>query len=294
MLECTLTGYSFRRTTVKPSGIVNLLWEEDNKYDKKAIAVWYKGTHIGYLKKNSAEQEYCYEKLRQGVEPRATVVEYRFGYEDDSGNMVFNDSDEGHLMHVKLEIEGHVGYQKDGKSYISITNLLKYINPEGDSDSLIQWAMTNYKSFEEYKDGLEKYADDGTELHKTIEDFLLKRGKGNEAIANFVKKYKPEVLSTEKTVFNDELGIAGTYDALLDIAGIKTVVDWKSSKKPRLKHKLQAAFLANEVGAEQAMVVCFGANTKQGFSVSLIDEVWITVYAKIVNHLAHIYNLLQK
>jgi len=58
---------------------------------------------------------------------------------------------------------------------------------------------------------------------------------------------------------------------------VRAVVDWKSSKRPSLKHKIQASIYAmnaslDEQPIEVAMVVAFGASTKQGFSVAVVER----------------------
>jgi len=88
---------------------------------------------------------------------------------------------------------------------------------------------------------------------------------------NFLIKYSPKVISLEETVFDEELMLAGRYDALLEIKGKKVLVDWKTSKQVQDKHKCQVAFYAKNSGADEAWVVCFGGNTKQGFSVSKVE-----------------------
>lgn len=283
-----LTGYTFRKTTAKPEGIVELRHEADNKFDTKAIACFYKNEHIGYLKMGSEEQEYAYKKIINGVRPKATVVEYKFGYIDDNKKMVFNDKHEGQLMHVAIELDGHTGYVRDGEEFLSITNLLGKFNI-GSMSRILKWAIDKFDTEEEYDQYMQEVSAEGTALHKTIEDFLNGKGKGNEAIRNFADKFKPEVVGTEDTVFSD-FGIAGTYDAILQINGSRVMIDWKRSKSVNLKHELQTSFNAVEAKADEAWVVTFGGTTKQGYSIRKVKDIRDKHAA--VKHLAIVDKLL--
>lgn len=58
---------------------------------------------------------------------------------------------------------------------------------------------------------------------------------------------------------------------------VRAVVDWKSSKRPSLKHKIQTSIYAkncfiDEQPIECAMVVAFGADTLQGYSIGYVDQ----------------------
>ena len=284
-MECKLTGYEFRNSTAKPVGQV-ILRKEENKFDPMAIAVYYGEEHIGYLKKGSPEQEFVFEQITKGVQPKAEVLEYKFGYKD-GGSVVFNDNHEGILYYVKLKIEGHIGYIKDGKEYISITNVLKLLGSS--LGNIIRWAITNFKTYDEYTLFLQDSATKGTEMHDKIEKFLQGKGDGFTAIKNFCSKYSPKVIGLEQVVYS-AFGVAGRYDAFLEIDGKKIMIDWKSSKKPQLKHQVQTAFNAVEAGADEGWVVTFGGIQKQGFGVCKVKD--IKKYHEVVKNLSKINQLL--
>ena len=290
-MKTTLTGYSFRPTQVQPEGLITLKWDKTNAYDDRAISAHYDGTHIGYLKRGSEEQSYCFNLLRNDKMPKATVVEYKFAYKEGE-KLIFNDEHKGDLMHVELEIEGHVGYTRNGQDYISITNLLGYLNPTGGMGNIIRWAIEKFERYPDYEQFMCEAADKGTAMHTMIEEYLKKREIGNDGIKNFVKKFDPEVISLEQRLFSPT-GVAGTYDALLRIGGKNIVVDWKSSKKPQLKHKIQGAFYANELGADEVWIVTFGGTTRQGYSVSKVSRDKIITYSAVIEKLAEIYSLLK-
>ena len=191
-------------------------------------------------------------------------------------------------MHVEIDLEGHTGYIKDGKEFISITNLLGKFNM-GPMDRIIKWGIAKFKNEQEYEQYMTEVSAEGTALHLEIENYLLKKGKGNVGIINFVNKYKPIVLGTEKTVFS-KFGVAGTYDALVKIGDEHVLIDWKRSKNANIKHEIQTAFNAVEARATAAWVVTFGGATKQGFSVRKVKNIFDK--HKIVEHLSIINNLL--
>ena len=72
---------------------------------------------------------------------------------------------------------------------------------------------------------------------------------------------------------------------------VRAVVDWKSSKRPSLKHKIQASIysmnsLLYEEPIEVAMVVAFGADNKQGFSVAIVEREQIESNYEAMVHLS--------
>jgi hypothetical protein len=82
----------------------------------------------------------------------------------------------------------------------------------------------------------------GTEVHKLIEDFLLKgnnpnlRTKKDEvknaflAFFKWYKFYEPEVLGVEIPLFyDDEFGYAGTTDLIAKVDNIEMMLDFKTS-----------------------------------------------------------------
>jgi len=289
MAETLLVGMSFRKSIARPNGLVRFIREPENPVDKRAVAVYFEEEHIGYLKKDSEVRDFIIEKLEGGTIPKGTVVEYKFGIEDANKRMIFNDNHEGYLMYVKIDVEGHTGYIKDGVEYLSITNLLGKFQI-GDTSNLIKWAINKFKNEEEYKDYMAEAATNGTVKHDEIEQFLKGTGKGFEAIANFQKKFGAKLIDSEQVIYSN-FGIAARYDAIITTDGINRImIDWKSSKSLQLKHELQVAFNAVETECDEAWVVLFGGETKQGFSVRKVQD--LHKKHTIVKHLASINDLL--
>lgn len=188
-------------------------------------------------------------------------------------------------------------YEKGKKQYRRLTDLLGCYEPDGKEafDRLIQWAMTqgmlqvdeskvnvvafdttglSKEVFKGYKTRLDKTASDGTNMHNAIELWLKgdKEQPVPQGFLNFYEKYKPEVLGLEKTVYDDEILVAGTYDAKfkVNIKGTDIIIaaDWKSSKAVRKKHKTQVGTYGHWEDTDEAWVIAFGATNKQGYSLN--------------------------
>jgi hypothetical protein len=199
-------------------------------------------------------------------------------------------------------------YRTNKGDYSRLTHVLGCFEPDGEDgkDRITQWAMEQgieaimnmskadretfmSKSpkeagtilFKAYKKSLNKTADDGTDIHKTIEDWINADPKDRDdstvpkGFLNWWKKYNPTPIATETTVFDDIAMVAGTYDfrCFVNVKGKKQlwIVDWKSSKAVRKKHRTQAGFLGHHSQADASVVVALGASTAQGYSQSIID-----------------------
>ena len=122
-----------------------------------------------------------------------------------------------------------------------------------------------------------KAADEGTQVHEMIEDYL----NGEELrflslieeepmydplvwqmFLKFVEwweEYKPILLETEVHLFSDKLKIAGTCDLVCEIDGELWIVDFKTSNNIQTTHELQTAVYS------QCYEECFGKKTdRQG------------------------------
>jgi hypothetical protein len=177
-------------------------------------------------------------------------------------------------------------HTEDGIEYQSITSFLStypsYVDP------LIKWAIEKFTNIEEYEEFMKKAAEEGTAMHEQCERMLKGEDEDFPGMQSFMQKYNPEVISMEETIFDKELGLAGKYDALLKICDLSVLIDWKSSKSVQEKHKAQVAFYAHNKGAQEAWVVCFGTENKQGYSISKVD---IAKYYKRVALLKEFYNV---
>ena len=113
-METTVAGITFRIkenpevANLRPTGLVNIV-KEDNQYDPKALAVYYKGIHIGYIPKGK-EQAQINLAFEKGLEVKAEVKEYR--YWDGE----FNDEHRGQLQYIKLELHSSLPEKREFES----------------------------------------------------------------------------------------------------------------------------------------------------------------------------------
>ena len=264
---------------LRPSGVVSFEAEPDNEYDQNAVKVMYKDQHIGYVPKSELAQKTA---LEYGT---AKIIDYAYWDSD----IKWNENHIGQFQSMTFEI-GEVEMDNGriiGGRYIRCTKFLKYFDPYGGGDGLIRWAFNQGDTFEKYEEALNECAENGTLMHDEIEGYF-KTGEFTEGRKylpegwdNFVDKYRPEMIYGEERFYDNNLMITGQPDFVgyINWKGkrIRAVVDWKSSKKPSMKHKIQASIYSmncsiDEQPIEGALVVAFGASTKQGFSVGYVSR----------------------
>jgi len=295
-MQFNVAGISFKRDRnaeiagLRPVGAVSIVPEPDNQYDPKAMRIEYKGIALGYVPKGDLQ-----DFIAQNGIHTASVANYMYiGDPDKHPPKGWNEVHDGVLGSITLEIgsEEESGRVIGGK-YLRVTQFLKYFDPYGGGDGLIRWAFEHGNTFEEYKEALEQTAIAGTEMHGAIEQELkgesteLSRKSLPEGWEAFRKKYEPEMCYGEVRFWDNNLMVTGQPDFVgyITVKGsrVLAVVDWKSSKKPSLKHKIQVAVYATNSEWEgekptHAMVVAFGAETKQKFSASVINAESIKSY----------------
>ncbi len=265
---------------LRPSGVVSFEAEPDNEYDKKAVKVMYKGDHIGYVPKSELAQETA---LQAGT---AKIIDYAY-YDPD---LRWNENHVGQFQSMTYDIEEQIEEGSNriiGGRYVRCTTFLKYFDTAGGAEGLIRWAFSQGTTFEEYEEALNECAENGTMMHDEIEGYF-KTGEFTEGRKylpegwdNFVNKYEPEMIYGEERFYDNNLMVTGQPDFVGYITykgrRVRAVVDWKSSKRPSLKHKIQASIYSmnaslDEQPIEVAMVVAFGASTKQRFSVAVVER----------------------
>lgn len=265
---------------LRPSGVVSFEAEPDNEYDPNAVKVMYKGQHIGYVPKSEYAQKIA---LDSGT---AKIIDYAY-YDPD---LRWNTNHVGQFQSMTYDIEEEIEEGSNriiGGRYTRCTTFLKYFDVAGGADGLIRWAFSQGSTFDEYEEALNECAENGTLMHDAIEGYF-KTGEFTEGRKylpegwdNFVDKYRPEMIYGEERFYDNNLMVTGQPDFVGYITykgrRVRAVVDWKSSKKPSLKHKIQASIYSmnaslDEQPIEVAMIVAFGANNKQGFSVSVVER----------------------
>ena len=132
-------------------------------------------------------------------------------------------------------------YRVGDKVLTSVTQFVSWFFPEFDKETISQ-RVANKRGVtqQEVLDEWESIADNGTLVHKEIEDFILgkvsitsmKSFYGCKYYANFTDDTN-FVVTPEWRIFSEELGLAGTIDLFLNDLGdnFKYLVDWKTNEK---------------------------------------------------------------
>lgn len=180
------------------------------------------------------------------------------------------------------------------RDYPSSTWISSYIKKD---DSLIKWYAEHgwdhakilrhaagnkgsrvHQAIHDYVQGQEirmdaQYMNHDTEQPEelTIEEY--------DAIVSFdrwVREAKPVFVDTEKIVFNEEVGYAGTLDLIVKIEGVPYVVDVKTSKDIYLEHELQISSYKHALKDPEtyklAILQVGYARNKKEFKFTEIDD----------------------
>lgn len=161
-------------------------------------------------------------------------------------------------MNVDRLQKGHYRFYRVGKKELpSVTTVLgimpkpkivlwaviqtiKFLKDRGD----LSKASTSL-GFGYYERLLNSLAQEGTDIHKIIENYVTKNEKvKSNALDRYIEFEKSsgfKCLEAEKYVWNfDPYRTAGTADLVGECDGIKILLDLKTSKALRLSHKIQS------------------------------------------------------
>ena len=309
MKKFNVAGITFKMKTIpslsmaRPSGAVKFIAEPNNEKDKNAVGIWWEGAQIGYVPVASGLQKVCADK---GV---GIIAGYKYHHPDwkELGIPKWNDQHIGQLksIEVGVDVEAEIESPVIGGRYMRVTQLLGYFNTGGTCDNLIRWAFGKGNTFEEYKEALDETAVAGTAMHSSIEEYFVDSKEVSlfclpNGWDNFVKKYEPEFCYGEERFKDNELMVTGQPDFVgyINHKGrrVLAVLDWKSGKRTQLKHRIQIAIYAKNIvwqgeKPEVAVVVYFGSDAKQGFSVSVVDIESIENYYLATKHLKELMRL---
>ena len=161
------------------------------------------------------------------------------------------------FIHEKIDL----GYEKldrvdshDGRRYItaagnaypSVTAITSLVN-EG---AIQEWRN---RVGEEKANAISlKASTRGTQVHSIIEkyinnedtsDFLPHIKQSLENLKPLIDKHDTKVFGTEVALYSDHLQVAGTCDAIVEWDGIPTIVDWKTSRRPKKKANIGNYFM---------------------------------------------------
>jgi genome maintenance exonuclease 1 len=136
----------------------------------------------------------------------------------------------------------------DGKAYPSVTTILGILSEE----SIAKWRA---RVGEEEANRISTRATTrGTAVHDIVEKYInndpdYKEGhlphvvQSLENIRPIIDKHVTKVFKTEAPLYSDHLQLAGTCDAIVEWDGVPTIVDWKTSRRPKKKANISGYFM---------------------------------------------------
>lgn len=171
----------------------------------------------------------------------------------------------------------------DGQQYPSVTTVLGIL----DKPALKQWAVdctitAMHNGIPEVDARLAwcKVSGDamdiGSIVHRAIERSIRynqrltfvhreHRQKVENAYGAWCEWYyddvQPRYIATEQKVFNDEQMYAGTLDGIVDIDGVRYVVDYKTNNYQSFEYQMQIAAYAKCVGVDRGLLLNLDKDT---------------------------------
>lgn len=134
----------------------------------------------------------------------------------------------------------------DGNAYPSVTSITGLIH----KDSIQAWRQ---RVGEEKANAIShKATTRGTQVHSIIEQYINNEDTSNflphikqslENLKPLIDKHVTKVFGTEVPLYSDHLKVAGTCDAVVEWDGIPTIVDWKTSRRPKKKKDIGNYFM---------------------------------------------------
>jgi ATP-dependent exoDNAse (exonuclease V) beta subunit len=145
-------------------------------------------------------------------------------------------------------VDGSRRYVVNGKLLPSVTTVTSYQNRK----SIAQWRE---RVGEETANQISQFAStNGTKFHKLVEDYI-----NNEEVEYDTEKYKialnlfnqfqfilndvNNIHYLESALYSENLGIAGRVDCIAEYQGKLSIIDFKSSSKPKYESQIKNYFV---------------------------------------------------
>ena len=136
----------------------------------------------------------------------------------------------------------------DGNAYPSVTTVLSILNEE----SIAKWRKRVGEA--EANKISHRAATRGTAVHDIVEkyinndpnyaeDHLPHVIQSLENLKPLIDKHVTKVFATECPLYSDHLQLAGTCDAIVEWDGVPTIIDWKTSRRPKKKANIPNYFM---------------------------------------------------
>ena len=136
----------------------------------------------------------------------------------------------------------------DGNAYPSVTTVLSILSEE----SIAKWRK---RVGEEEANRIgQRAATRGTAVHSLIEKYLKNEQdcrdgflphvvQSLENLKPLLDKHVTKVYAQEVPLYSDHLQLAGTCDCVCEWDGVPTIVDWKTSRRPKKKANIGNYFM---------------------------------------------------
>tara|TARA_B100000925_G_scaffold23531_2_gene15967 strand:- start:9223 stop:9897 length:675 start_codon:yes stop_codon:yes gene_type:complete len=134
----------------------------------------------------------------------------------------------------------------EGKNYPSVTTVLNLVH----RDKIQEWRK---RVGEDKANQISVQATNrGTAVHSIIEkylhgedtsDFLPHIQQSLQNLKPLIDKHVTKVFATECPLYSDHLQLAGTCDAIVEWDNVPTILDWKTSKRPKKKTDIGNYFM---------------------------------------------------
>ena len=142
---------------------------------------------------------------------------------------------------LEFDEENHI-YSIDGKELVSVTTFLSKFFPKFDTDKIAK--ICSRKSgkpvtliLKEWEHKRDEACKRGTEIHEEIEKLINNEWRKQipevDAAENYLRIWfkHSDKLESERQVFSEDLGLAGTIDLVAHTERGLVLVDWKTNKE---------------------------------------------------------------
>ena len=176
----------------------------------------------------------------------------------------------------KTTEEGRRYFTPDGEAYPSVTTVLSILS----KDSIKAWRD---RVGHDVADKISRQASGrGTAVHKLCEDYIdnLEDWKGKAVPANLftfntirpiIDKQIDNVWFQEEFLYSDKLKTAGQVDCIAEFDGELSIIDFKTSKRPKSEDKITNYFMQTAFYAA-AFYERTGVPIKQGVILIAVDD----------------------
>lgn len=185
------------------------------------------------------------------------------------------------FAHAEHTEDGHYYRTNEGKLYPSVTTVFKELDDKSWYPYWVAKVMRDEGLNESdaevrCKEIGDESMDVGNKLHAEAEVFLQNNIVEREPddlfictlgdpLQDHLIKHVDNIHGTEKELYSDEMGIAGTADLIAEYDGVLSVIDFKNSRKPKSNSECKKKKYYEQVCAYGKMwEYCTGEKIEQG------------------------------